>query len=218
MKILITAGATREPIDKVRFITNMSSGRTGAAMASTLQRLGHDVTYLHGEGAALPAEKIETLEFKSFRDLDQKISWLLKERPFDVVIHLAAVSDYSVESVASNGKILNTAEGKLASGAPLEIRLKPNHKILNRIKTYAGSHAPLVVGFKLTTTGDGELRSQAVEKLFHDGGVDLVVHNDLKDMEEQKQHQFHIYDKIRKVGDCVGAEALARRLLYDAHP
>ncbi|MGH7994919.1 MAG: phosphopantothenoylcysteine decarboxylase, partial [Opitutaceae bacterium] len=52
MKILITAGASREAIDAVRFISNVSSGRTGAALADALVALGHRVTMLRGHGSA----------------------------------------------------------------------------------------------------------------------------------------------------------------------
>ena len=54
MKILITAGATREPIDAVRFVSNVSTGATGAALADEFSRGGIEVVLLRSEGAVRP--------------------------------------------------------------------------------------------------------------------------------------------------------------------
>ena len=51
MKILVTAGATREPLDAVRYLSNVSTGATGAALAAALAARGHTVTLLRGTGA-----------------------------------------------------------------------------------------------------------------------------------------------------------------------
>ena len=52
MKVLVTSGATREPIDSVRFISNLSSGKTGAAICDALAARGFEVTQLHGIDSA----------------------------------------------------------------------------------------------------------------------------------------------------------------------
>jgi phosphopantothenoylcysteine synthetase/decarboxylase len=213
MKLLVTAGATREPIDRVRFITNLSTGRTGATIADQLAQLGHDVVYLYGEGSVLPKEKIKKIQFKDFRDLDQKIKFLVETEVFEAIIHLAAVSDYSVESILKDGETVHTQIGKLSSDGSLEIKLLPNYKILNRIKTYAAKKAsPLVIGFKLTFTENEEEKVEAVSKLFQDNSVDFVVHNDLKEIEKQKDHKFHIYKEDHKLATCHGASDLAASL------
>lgn len=211
MKVLITSGATREPIDKVRFITNMSTGRTGAALADAFSSNGHQVTYLHGEGAALPQGKNQTVSFKTFRDLDDKVKELVSKNQFDVVVHAAAVSDYSIENITQFGEVVNS-DRKLDSKGSLELKLTPNYKILNRIKTYNTSHEPMVVGFKLTYTDDPRVQEEAIEKLFAEGSVDLVVHNDLREIEEKKEHRFHIHNIFEKVGTFSGPEALAKKL------
>ena len=65
MKILITSGATREPIDQVRFITNMSTGKTGASLAESFAKKGHDVTYLHGQGSHTPNVGVAAVEYST---------------------------------------------------------------------------------------------------------------------------------------------------------
>ena len=211
MKILITSGATREPIDKVRFITNMSTGRTGAALAEVLSSLGNDVTYLHGEGAAVPKAKVCIENFKDFRDLDEKLKRNLSGQKIDVVIHAAAVSDYSVENVTHAGETLST-DKKLASRGSLVIKLSSNFKILNRIKNYSRDTNPKVVGFKLTYSDDVNVQIESIKKLFHEGNVDLVVHNDLMEMEKTKLHRFYIHNNAEKLWMCSGPQELAQLL------
>ncbi len=211
MKVLITSGATREPIDRVRFITNISSGATGAKLAEEFSER-HEVTYLHGEGAVLPKPQIEKLKFTDFTDLNKKIQSLVADKNFDVVIHLAAVSDYSVESVVQNGNTLKVKEiGKLESGLPLEVKLAPNFKILSRVKGYA-TNEPMVVGFKLTYNESPNDQAAAIEKIFKAGGVDLVVHNDLKEIEAGKDHNFYVYNMTKKLKTCSGPQDLAQTL------
>ena len=69
MKVLITAGATREPIDEVRFLSNVSTGATGAALAENFARRGHEVTLLRGAGAVAPAAISDLQTFSSAEDL-----------------------------------------------------------------------------------------------------------------------------------------------------
>jgi len=213
MNILITSGATREPIDKVRFITNLSTGKTGAALADELFNLRHNVTYLHGESAAKPSHASQTLVFQDFKDLDNKIRQLMKDSKIDVVIHLAAVSDYSVKEIRQKGHALNPEEvSKIPSESELEVVLKPNYKILNRIKDYSTDGKVMVIGFKLTCTDNEKLKQQAVERIFGAGSVDLVVQNDLNEIKSEAQHPFHIYNIFEKVGSCLGSSSLATKL------
>lgn len=214
MKLLVTSGATREPIDKVRFITNISSGRTGATIANTLIKLGNQVVYLHGQNAVLPEEICERIGFSSFSDLDGKLRDLLRSKSFDGVVHLAAVSDYSVSEVMQKGVLLsNTQDSKIDSDAELKILLKPNLKILNRIKDYATKGNPVVIGFKLTSTPDQQEQKNAVKKIFHLGNVDFVVHNDLKQIENETEHKFQIHSASEHATfTASGAGKLAQRL------
>lgn len=176
MRILVTSGATREPIDAVRFLSNVSTGRTGALLAETLARHGHAVTLLHGEGAVRPTAPdttISTEAFSSTANLQNRLSRLLGTGEFDAVIHAAAVADYRPDEAHA---------GKLSSYADeLTLRLVPTPKLLPTLK--AASPRPLkVIGFKLTAEPNLEKRAQAVTKLFTAGTVDAVIHNDMADL------------------------------------
>ncbi|MFH1496662.1 MAG: phosphopantothenoylcysteine decarboxylase [Verrucomicrobiota bacterium] len=175
MTILITSGATREPIDDVRFLTNVSTGGTGATIAEALAARGHAVTVLRGEGAVTPRDVETVLTFGSTADLQGQLREQLGTGRFDVVIMCAAVSDYRPDTVT---------DGKLTSYADeLILRLVPTPKLLPALKSHAPNPAALtVVGFKLTSGADTDARADAVAKLFAAGTVDLVIQNDLREM------------------------------------
>lgn len=210
MKVLLTMGGTRESIDAARFLTNLSTGRTGRALAERLAARGCRALCLCAAGAEKPAGKnIHSLGFTSFRDLDQALKRLLKAEPFDAVIHLAAVSDYSPSLIEAGGKSFKPGgSAKLDSAAPvMTLTLKRNFKILDRIKGYAaagGQPEPLLAGFKLTS---GAGRARVLEKVRALASADLVAHNDLAEM--KTGHVFHVYRHGVKLADLAGAEALA---------
>ncbi|MDE2314553.1 MAG: hypothetical protein KGL04_10330 [Elusimicrobia bacterium] len=215
MRVLVTAGATREYVDGVRFLTNVSTGKTGADLCAAFARLSHKVFLLRGQGAVSPARTgpasgsppaVEDA-FSDFADLDRKLKNLLRARDFDLVVHCAAVGDYSIESVAGGRRRFKPGRaGKIESSGPLVLRLTPNFKILDRLPGYAGPQA-LIVGFKLTNTPDLAKRLRAVKKL----GAPVVVHNDLREMEAGRR-VFRVYEDGRIVKISRSAPSLARAL------
>src|SRR5579872_3448129 len=103
MKILVTAGNTQTPIDRVRCITNIFSGRTGAQIAATAFERGHSVVLLTSHAEVLesinprrertaPDWRVRT--YKTFDDLDAVMGEEIRGGGLEVVIHAAAVSDY----------------------------------------------------------------------------------------------------------------------------
>ena len=167
-KILITAGGTQEPIDDVRYITNKSTGRTAARIADQLIESGFQIIYLHAENAKLPILDCRRISFNTFADLDQKLSSVLSSDQFDVVMHAAAVSDYSVVK-SGIGKIDSLQEN-------LTITLKKNPKLINQIKKI--SPDSLLIGFKLTSTNDTSVIQNKIQNLLTISNCDYVVHND----------------------------------------
>lgn len=106
MRILVTAGNTQTPVDPVRCITNIFSGRTGTRLAEEAFWRGHAVTLLtsHPELAEDPPSAPEgatwsVLAYRTFEDLHRLMWHELSERHYDAVIHYAAVSDYEVSGV-----------------------------------------------------------------------------------------------------------------------
>lgn len=217
LKVLLTSGATREPIDDVRYISNISTGKTGAALASLLIEAGFDVTYLSGEGAAEPSCGARILTFGDYASLDALLKKELASENYFAVIHLAAVSDYSVQSVVVGERSYSPSElRKLDSGGELGLVLKRNTKILDRLKAYSAGRA-CVVGFKLTLAKDESAYLAAVEKVASSGQVDLVVHNDLGQIRSGGGHQFRLHvTRGGRVGSgkiCDGVEDLGARLI-----
>ncbi len=216
MRALITFGGTREYIDAARFITNLSTGRTGRIIAERFASRGCETVCLCARGAERPAGKNITLnEFTGFADLDRELRRLLKARAFDAVVHLAAVSDYSPAWIEAGGKKFKPGRAaKLGSEAPvLKLVLKRNFKIIDRIKNYAAAgknSLPLLIGFKLTS---GATPGRVLKKVRALASADLVVHNDLAEM--KRKHVFHLYRQGSKLADCGGPEELAD-LLYAA--
>jgi len=211
-RILITAGGTRESIDSVRYIGNMSSGRTASRLADALTRAGHRVTWLGAKDAIAPDKPCEMTRFYSFEDLSVQLQTLLAESNYDAVIHAAAVSDFSVDSVLTqDGHPLDSHAGKLSSGSDLLLRLKSNPKLLDSIRSWSKKPDVCVVGFKLTDTEDLEQRFAAVKKQFDDSDVDAVVHNDLTDI-SSKAHPFCLHTPAQTPVPCKDAEVLARTI------
>jgi len=213
MKVLLTFGGTREYIDAARFITNLSTGRTGRIIAERFAARGCKTVCLCAQNAERPeGGNLSVKDFTTFKDLDRELQRLLKTQVFDAVVHLAAVSDYSPALIEAGRKKLKPGRAvKLDSKAPvIKLVLKRNFKIIDRIKKYAaagGKPEPLLIGFKLTS---GASAARALEKVRALSSADLVVHNDLAEM--TMKHVFHIYRDGVKLADCGGPEELADRL------
>lgn len=202
MRILVTSGATREPIDAVRFLSNVSTGRTGALIADALAQCGHAVTLLHGEAAVMPSQVTDTETFSSTENLQAQLRRLLGAGDYDAVIHAAAVSDY---------RPAMTHAGKMSSYAPsLTIHLVPTPKLLPELKHYA-SRPLKVIGFKLTSGADAFARETAVTKLFAHATVDAVIHNDMDDLATGDSRPFTAWrasqptpEPLAGLGELVG--------------
>lgn len=211
-RILITAGGTRERIDSVRYIGNMSTGRTASQLADELKGAGHSVTWLGATDAIRPVSVSDIETFNSFADLQTQLRSLLGTGAYDVVIHAAAVSDFSVASIESDGpRTTENGSGKLSSESGLVLHLKPNPKLLDNLKSWSGNPALRVVGFKLTDTGDPQQRIAAIKKQFDHSGVDAVVHNDLSEI-SGTAHPFYLHAPSQQPMHCADGKALAKNI------
>jgi phosphopantothenoylcysteine decarboxylase/phosphopantothenate--cysteine ligase len=162
-KIIVTAGATREAIDPVRFISNHSSGKMGVALARAAWRRGGDVTLITGHvDIPIPAE-IPTLQTGTVEEMSRVVSEKLPTA--DVLIMAAAPADFRPAAQASQ-KI------KKQRSAP-RIELEPTEDILKSTISRRKKKS-LIVGFALETN-DGI--KNAREKL-KSKDLDLVVLND----------------------------------------
>ena len=98
LKVLVTAGASVEKIDPVRFISNYSSGIQGYEVAKALSLFGASTTLVSGHNCLEKPRNIKVIEASSALDFYQKI---IKEMPFDIFISAAAISDWKIKKFSS---------------------------------------------------------------------------------------------------------------------
>lgn len=177
LKILVTAGGTRMPLDAVRSIVNGSTGRTGAAIATDLAALGHAVTLLTAEGG-VSAEDITRLErYDDFDSFERSLRRLLAEESYDVLVQSAAISDWRPIAAAEHSSL-----GKIDSDTDtLTLRFERTPKLVGLVRSWSRNPALRIVAFKLTVgAADAERRRKVAQLLAHEGVV-AVVANDLQD-------------------------------------
>ena len=216
-RVLITSGGTQEPIDGIRSITNTSTGRTGAELATWFIENGDAVTLLHAANAVLPpaSPNLRLIPFTSFASLQTELKTELSTTAYDLVVHLAAVADYSLNEVETGGSIQKAPlKGKLETGDSMTLRLNRNPKLIDTLKSNSKNSKVKVVAFKLTSTHDFAERSNAVAALASHAQADFIVHNDFSEISEGS-HPFSIYrpgDTSQPVDQVNGARALAEKI------
>ena len=167
-RILITAGPTWVPIDKVRVISNIASGETGILLAKKFIELGAKVTLLLGPAElAYLSNDFKLIRFRFFDELKDALFRELKTKKYDIVIHSAAVSDYGPTKIYSQ---------KIPSGIKrLKLELVPTLKIINLIKKIAP--AVFLVGFKFEPGVTKEKLLREAKNLIKEANLDLGVAN-----------------------------------------
>ena len=164
-KVLITAGATRERLDPVRFITNDSSGKMGFAIAEAARDRGAEVTVVRGSVTAEIPAGVRVIPIESARDLYDA---MMKEAPGqDVIIQAAAVSDYR-PAEQKNKKIKKTGNQNLT----IELTENPDvAKAVGEMK----KPGQTLVGFAAETDN---VQKNAQSKLKKKN-LDMIVANDV---------------------------------------
>jgi phosphopantothenoylcysteine decarboxylase / phosphopantothenate---cysteine ligase len=166
LRVLVTAGGTREPIDAVRYVGNRSSGRMGVALAADAARRGAEVVLIGANLALDPPPGVHLIAVTTAAELEQAAR---AEFPAcDVLLMAAAVADFK-PAQASDGKI------KKADRAELEVRLEPTTDVLAALAAERRDGQTLV-GFA-AEHGEGA-RDHARAKLARKG-LDAVVLNDV---------------------------------------
>lgn len=164
--ILVTAGATRESIDPVRFITNHSTGKMGYEIAKMARRRGANVTLISGKTNLSKPILVNTIEVDSAKDMFNAVKKYSDTA--DIIIKSAAVSDFTPVEVADN-KIKK-------SDAKMQIQLKKTDDIL----AYLGQNKKenqILCGFSMETKDLVENSKTKLEKK----NLDMIVANNLKE-------------------------------------
>ncbi len=164
MRILITAGPTREAIDPVRYLSNRSSGKMGYAIAEAAAEQGHDVVLISGPVNLPPFDKGTFIEVESAAEMLDAVKGAISN--VDAAIFAAAVADYRVAEIASE-KIKKT-------GDTLSLELEKTEDILGSVRS-AFAFDGFLVGFAAETN---DLEKHAIGKL-NSKACDMLVANDV---------------------------------------
>ncbi len=164
LRILVTAGPTREPLDPVRFITNRSSGKMGYALARQARSRGAEVTLISGPTHLDPPFGVTLLNCQRTGEMAQLV---LDHLPrCDVLIMTAAVGDFAPESVQKE-KIKKNGEKSFM------LKLHPTQDILKEVAQQKSNQ--VIVGFAAESEN---IVQSATEKLQRKQ-LDLIVANDI---------------------------------------
>ena len=165
IRVLVTAGATRERLDPVRFLTNDSSGKMGFALAEAARDRGAEVTVVCGSVSVPAPEGVRIVKLESARDL---LEAMTAEAPdHDVIIQAAAVADYRPE-ICQDTKI------KKKSGQAMTLTLVENPDVAQAVAKIRRK-GQILVGFAAETD---HVTEHATEKLKKKK-LDMIVANDV---------------------------------------
>jgi len=153
MRIVITSGPSYEPIDRVRRLTNFSSGELGTLLAETFAAAGHQVICFRGEASTFPPPlwPVEVVPFKTNDDLETSLRRLLLKEEVAIVFQAAALCDFRVKEIA-NEKGDAVQRGKISSrDGTLQLTLEPMPKLIASMRRMFP--ASLLVGWKYELDG-----------------------------------------------------------------
>jgi len=164
-EVLVTAGPTQEPLDPVRYITNLSSGKMGYALATAARHRGASVTLISGPCAMPAPPGVKIINVRTALEMHEAV--MKNFTKATVIVKAAAVADYRPESVS---------EEKIKKSKGLAgIRLVPNPDIIAEIG--AKKTRGILVGFAMETQ---ELLANARLKLARKK-MDMIVANSLRE-------------------------------------
>jgi len=235
MHILVTAGNTQAPIDRVRCITNIFTGKTGAGIALCARDRLHTVTLLTSHPEAIVelapdaqsfAERWVVRPYRTFDDLHSLMAREIMGGEYEVVIHCAAVSDYLVRGVyapepgtgseisagtwlgALSPALPDQTDGKIKSDAPeLWLRLIRAPKLIDRVRSEWG-FSGLLVKFKLEVGVTTDRLLAIAEQSRRHSQADFMVANTLEGANE-----WAMIGPIQGKYELVSRGNLATRLL-----
>lgn len=239
MKILITAGNTLVPIDRVRCITNIFTGRTGARIALEAIERGHEMELLTSrpetvdELGGIPRNTKTCwglCRCETFEALELALQKNLATGRFDALIHCAAVNDFRAagiytpapttnfdsktqswrDATAAPPTLVECSAGKIKSDKPeLWLRLAPTPKLIDRVRT-DWKFRGILVKFKLEVeVSDQELLEVAERSRLH-SAAELMMANTL-----EGAYSWAFLGPIRGKYERIGREELASRLLEE---
>ena len=165
LRVMVTAGPSREALDPVRYISNRSSGKMGYAIAQAAQKRGAEVTLLSGPVAIEAPLGVKLVPFTTTQELLDRASELAREQ--DLLIQAAAPADYRAKEIAPQ-KI------KKQGGEPMTFTLVENPDVAATLGK-ANRSGQIFVGFAAETN---DVLAHAKDKLTRKN-LDMIVANDV---------------------------------------
>ena len=206
LRALVTAGNTQTPIDRVRCVTNIFTGRTGARLALEAHDRGHEVTLLTSHPRVVeelrpgfaPADRWRVVPYRTFDELHVELIRLIPAGGFSAILHAAAVSDYALAGVYAPlaGAEFDAAEcrwvgdgphphldevgrGKVKSSHPeVWLRMVPTPKLVDRMRSPWG-FGGVLVKFKLEVDVTDEELLAVARRARAQSDADFLVANTL---------------------------------------
>lgn len=225
MNILITSGGTSEKIDRIRSITNHSTGRLGKIIAETFLDKGDQVTLVTTPKAVRPAAhpNLTIAQIENVAELLETLEPLVHTH--DVLIHAMAVSDYTpvymtgFEAVAASPdmtEFLNktNSESKISSQDDVQVLfLKKTPKIISLVKKW--NPAIRLIGFKLLVNVTKEELLKTARASLIKNQAEIIVANDLTEISNQ-EHKAYLVGK-ETVTQAQSKEEIAQLLYLHIH-
>ncbi len=203
-RVLVTAGNTQTPIDRVRCLTNVFTGRTGGRLALEAHDRGHTVTLLTSHPQVIeelrpgfaPADRWRVVPYRTFDDLHAELIRLIPNGGFTAILHAAAVSDYALAGVYTpapdaafeeansrwtgpGAHLADVADGKVRSSHPeVWLRLTPTPKLVDRMRT-PWNFRGVLVKFKLEVGKTDEELIAIARRSRAQSDADFLVANTL---------------------------------------
>ena len=202
LRVVVTAGPTREPMDDVRYLSNASTGAMGVALAREARRRGAHVTLVLGPSALPRLARVRTIDVVTCRDLLRATRAAV--RGADLVFFAAAPADWR-PAVRLQGK-----RKKDGSGRPITLRLVENPDVAETLGRSKGRR--LHVGFALEVRdAERHARAKMATKRF-----DAVVVNGPENVGKGGGSAAILFPDVRAVPLPTGNKTATARAIFDA--
>jgi phosphopantothenoylcysteine synthetase/decarboxylase len=156
MRIIVTSGPSYEPLDRVRRLSNYSTGELGTLLSESFAEAGHSVICFRGVAStfAPPLWPVEVVPFTTNDDLASSLQRLVKKEEVNFVFHAAALCDFRVREIKNEaGKPIQS--GKIpSSDGTLQVTLEPAPKLIATLRRQFP--ASILVGWKYELEGSAD--------------------------------------------------------------
>jgi phosphopantothenoylcysteine decarboxylase/phosphopantothenate--cysteine ligase len=199
-KMLIIGGSTEEPIDDVRCLTNVSSGKTAISLATTSFLHGADVLLWYGQSNTAVPPYIESVRFKTITDIKKMINKSILET-YDMVVVCAALADFIPEK----------QDGKIPSDKDvLSIQCHKAEKILPLLRKKVRNG--IIIGFKLAESKNASI--EKAKELLISSSIDGVIANTISSINSSDQ-RIWIIDRTDDIKEFSGSkQEVASKIVF----